>query len=140
MKDKDNQELLNKYLEGNTSQEEEKALLAADGINEPIEHWFTYVKNKQVKTPHDLKGRISIEINNKEHKKKQRWFMLSGIAASLLLLIFSLGSYYEYKNEVKQNKILLDEVISMFETNNTNTQILFEDENIVIYTENNQTK
>jgi hypothetical protein len=89
--------LLDKYLEGETSLDEERILktyFSTDDVPEQFKAYaglFTYFeKEKQAKMPSELEARISENIHRQTQmaffRNRRFWYYFTGIAASILLV------------------------------------------------------
>ncbi len=135
-------ELLNKYEQGLTSQEEMDFLLEQfENSRSGPGVWFNYLRLQKKKAPENLHKQVWSAIQTQEKKKNRKIALFISAAASLAILISfifispSLRNQKEMSYEEKAAK--LEEALSLLSENNeqANREIIYEDEIIVIYTE-----
>lgn len=130
-------DIIKKYLEGESSSEEEKALFSSQ---EPeISLWSQYLHKNKQKAPSDLEDKIWKTIN---HRRQKRRFMfgLSAAAASISLVVIFWVALPQQSSEMSlsEKEQLLKDALSMFpEENETNREIIYSDELIEIYVASN---
>ncbi|MGB0879511.1 MAG: hypothetical protein ACPGTO_02990 [Polaribacter sp.] len=136
MREEHIKQLYKKYKLGETSLEEEEILF---GNTEKIDLQFselsTFVKKSKKEVPRNFNSKLWNSFE-KEQQKKSRFKIgvLSGIAASLLLMII-LYNNHSIKSDYQQKEVLLNEVKGMFETNEESTyRLIVENDLIAIYT------
>jgi hypothetical protein len=89
MKRNSNIELIKKFWKGQTSLSDEESLFANDqseGLNDDDRAYFRFVANAR-KVIYSGESEIWYSIVNLEHRRKKIIYMLSGIAASILLIV-----------------------------------------------------
>ncbi|MEQ8554509.1 MAG: hypothetical protein RIC06_14785 [Cyclobacteriaceae bacterium] len=136
-------EILNKYMAGESTLKEEKELLKVDHADPEIADWSMFAKAKRINTPDGLQDEILTRIQART--KRRRWLYAStGIAATIVLILAVMFEPQE-RGLMSENEkqVLLSEVLSMFpeaETVDSKKEILYEDELIVIYIVSDQDK
>lgn len=141
MSNKENKNLLNKYLEAESSLEEEKQLLDGQNNDPAMDSWFRFVNESKTKVPAGLNDKIlaSIESRNKSKHRFMNWGY--GIAASIALIVGVFFFQSRENDDYLEKEALLNEALSMFpepEQQDTDRTILYEDEMIIIYVASNE--
>ncbi len=142
MNQEENKRLLKLYEQGLTSSEEEAILIKTFGNSKDEEHvWFKFLKNHKRKTPTNLESHIWTNIQRKDSKKPKMVLRALAVAASITLILSILWipnplksremSYEEKAAALKEALIM----ISSAEKAETEQEIIYEDETIIIYTE-----
>ncbi|MEQ8882429.1 MAG: hypothetical protein RLQ12_22490 [Cyclobacteriaceae bacterium] len=135
-------EILNKYMAGESTLKEEKELLKVDHADPEIADWSMFVKAKRINTPDGLKDEILTRIQART--KRRRWLYAStGIAATIVLILAVIFEQQEQDLMTDREKQeLLNEALSMFPENSKSSDqeqdIIYEDDLIVIYLVPNQ--
>ncbi len=136
-------ELFKKYEEGLTSLEEEAVLFDELGQHNK---WFQMLQQHKKSSPGGLENEIWNKIKNKI-KSKIRYIRRIGSIAATFILLISLGIIFmpwNKKSISNQNRemtyeektAVLKEALAMFppsETKIPQKDILYEDENLIIY-------
>ncbi len=135
MNKEESKKLLEKYLNAKTSISEEEALLYGENRPPELKPWSQFIKRESVKPPEGLKDTIWEVIEKRKRRKQQFFYGLSGMAASLILILtFVLNSKSEMGYAEKE--ALLNETLAMFnhqEQAISEQNIIFEDDTVVIY-------
>jgi hypothetical protein len=139
MKKEHIKEIFEKYKKGETSLEEEKFLLEnSSKLNFPLSNWII-TKKKNKDAPANLNEKLweSFEKRTQPKKKLMKRVL---IAAATIILLFSLypKNYQDDTQSLIEKQALLMEAKSMFIEieQNTNQEIIFENDLIVLYTKN----
>jgi len=134
-------DLLSKYFAAESTIKEEEELFSQGNETAGIEEWSRFVQNKKVKAPSDLKASIWSKIQAKKRRKQRFMMGMSGIAASItILLVLFFNGVEDNGMPYEEKEAMLKEALSMFgdEPNEKNKQtIIYEDEMIVIYIASN---
>jgi len=142
MKENNLNKLIEKYHDGNISLEEEAELnnlLKNSDNEEEKEDWLSFARQNKIETPVDFNTKMWETFEKKQHFKsnKTRFRVLSAVATIALLIAigFALPKTNELSYSEKENLLL--EAQAMFkETSENEATILFEDETIIVYTNN----
>ncbi len=129
-------EILKKYMAGESTLMEEKELLKVDHADPEIADWSMYTKGKRINALVGLKDEILTRIQART--RRRRWLYAStGIAATIVLILAVMFEQQEQDLMADREKQeLIDEVLSMFpeaETVDSKKEILYEDDMVVIY-------
>ncbi len=132
--------LIEKYLDVESSLEEEKTLFDAQHRNPDLQSWATYVKETKKEAPGHLMDSIWQTIE-KRRKRTQRFiFGIPAAAAAIALLVTFSVNNSNHSISDEEKKVLLNEALSMFQDDpqiDEQKSIIYEDEKIIIYiTEN----
>jgi hypothetical protein len=139
MKKEHIKELFEKYKKGETSLEEEKFLLEnSSELNFPLANWINMEReNKNV--PENLNEKLWASFE-KRTPSKNKIMLRVLVAAASIVLLFSLypKNYQDDTQSLIEKQALLMEAKSMFTEieQNTNQEIIFENDLIVLYTKN----
>lgn len=128
------EDLINKYLNGETSLEEEKDLFNTSDTDQALEVWSHYVSKNRHDPPPTLETSLWKKILQK--KKQQRLlYGLSGMAASILaFLIFWVTPKPSDQMSLSEKRQLLENAQALFnEESQPQEEIIYSDELIVIY-------
>ncbi len=128
-------ELIDKYLEANSSLDEEREIFNAKKANSELDPWFSFAKRSGAKAPKNMNDSVWDAIQIKRKKSKRLIYGLVASAASIALIITL--SVNSSKQSDKEKEALLKEALSMFKKEEPKTEkqnIIYEDELIVIYT------
>ena len=134
-------DLIKKYFAAKTSLEEEEELFNTINQQPGIEAWATFIRKNRKKAPPNLKGSVWAAIQTRKRKKQRFLVSLSGVAASIVLLV-SFLIYNTSNRDIEYNEkaVLLNEALSMFPDENQTRlkqDVIYEDGMIVIYFESN---
>jgi hypothetical protein len=136
MNPEEHKNLIDKYLAGESTPEEENKLHHADlNDSEGLDLWFTYIRLNKAKTPEGLNEVLWNESVLSKSKFRSLLIPITSIAASIAVLLFflplNLGSTVQ-SHEEKQR--LWDEAMLMVQQAeiNEDRDILYEDELITI--------
>lgn len=141
MSNKENKNLLNKYLEAESSIEEEKQLLRGQNDDPAMDSWFRFVNESKTKAPAGLNDKILASIESRNNSKHRFMNWGYGIAASITLIIGIILFQSRDNDDYLEKEALLNEALSMFpepEQQHTDRTILYEDEMIIIYVASNE--
>ncbi len=133
-----NEELIKKYLEAESSLEEDKKLFN-DANNAPnLDAWATYVKQNRKNVTSNLSESIWNTIETRKKRKQRYLFGIPAVAASIALWVTIFTNRPgEQPISDEEKWALLTEALTMFEENtqkDVQQNIIYEDEMIVIYT------
>ena len=135
------EDLINKYVAGESSLAEEEALFNSGQPAPGMDEWSRFVKGQKQEVPPQLQETIWTSIQTRKRNRQRFLWGLSGIAASIALLIaFFIGNPDNDQLSDAEKQAALYEALSMFsEDQNTPEQqsIIYEDELIIIYTASN---
>ena len=109
---------LKNYWDGETSLSEEEALFFNEKRAPELEAWATYVQQKKVKAPSHLQDSIWSAIENRNKSKKRMIYSLSGVAASILLVIAFFIQPRNADMGYAEKEALLEEALAMFPDEN----------------------
>lgn len=129
------EEIIKKYMAGESSMEEEKELLESrEKLDPALKAWSQYVQNSKKQAPEGLVDTISVTASNRGRVIKMAVF--AAAASILLLLGFYLGGSLQ-KQENKEMSLSekqekLAEAYAMFDDSEN---IIYEDDLIILYTE-----
>lgn len=131
--------LLKKYLEAESSLEEEKALFNRANQEPELAAWASYVRERKKQAPAHLRGAVWQAIQRRRRKKQRLLMRLSGLAAAVALLV----SLFIYDANIRQMELrekaaLLEEALALFPDEKPSApqqQVIYEDGLIVIYAE-----
>ena len=141
MSNEKSDDILKKYFAAKTSLEEEEAFFNTVNQQPGIEAWATFVRKNKKKAPPNLKGSVWSAIQIRKRKKQRFLVGLSGIAASIALLVsFFIYNTSNRNHEYDEKANLLNEALSMFPDENQTRlkkDVIYEDGMIVIYFESN---
>ncbi len=132
-----NKELINKYLEGETSLGEEKELFNEQvPTDKNIERWSHYKSHMSKKAPDELKGLIRSKLQSSQSQQLNiRLAILS--AAAMMVILFSFWVYNSQSTKemsLEQKREVLKEALRLFEDEAPPpSKVLYEDELIIIY-------
>ena len=136
MNHEEHKKLIDKYLAGESTPEEENKLHDADlNDSEGLDLWFKYIRLHKGKAPEGLNETLWNESALSKSKFRSLLLPITSIAASIAVLLFflplNLGSTAQ-SHEEKQR--LWDEAMLMVQQAeiNENRDILYEDELITI--------
>ena len=137
MKAKKQDELIKRYLEAETTLDEEKELISSADPNSEFGKWSKFVKQNQNEIPADLNDSLKVLIKERNKRKQRFMVQVTSIAASIALLV----TIYTYTNNRGNNSYLekeakLNEAISMFSTEDSTPkarEVIYEDEMVIIY-------
>ena len=137
MKSSAKDDLMRKYLAGESTLEEEEKLFNPGDQRTGIEAWSTYVNQNRKKTPAGLADSIWANIKARDRRKQRFLVGLYGIAASVALCIAVLVYKTDNKNtDYAEKEALLNEALSLLskEPNpDGNQRIIYEDDMVIIY-------
>lgn len=100
MSNKENKNLLNKYLEAESSIEEEKQLLRGQNDDPAMDSWFRFVNESKTKAPAGLNDKILASIESRNNSKHRFMNWGYGIAASINVDIWFWRVFQFYFNVV----------------------------------------
>ena len=137
MSNKRSHDLISKYLDAETTLDEEQELFRAKGQVRQIEDWFAFINKKRKHSPPHLSQSIRAAIRHRKVSKQRVLLRLSGLAASIILLLgFCIYNAHLKSSDYREKKALLREALSMFPSDQQVHEppgVLYEDEMIVIY-------
>tara|TARA_B100001245_G_C22891613_1_gene429505 strand:- start:373 stop:777 length:405 start_codon:yes stop_codon:yes gene_type:complete len=130
-------EIMKKYLNGETSLQEEKELFENSG--KESDPWAEFVSRNKHKAPEGLEDTI---WDNIQSKRKQKQRFLYGLSAAAASVVFVLGFIFfpsgnDTEMTLSQKEQMLQEALSMFPEEENNKEILYSDELIEIYVATN---
>lgn len=114
MSNKENKNLLNKYLEAESSIEEEKQLLRGQNDDPAMDSWFRFVNESKTKAPAGLNDKILASIESRNNSKHRFMNWGYGIAASITLIIGIILFQSRDNDDYLEKEALLNEALSMF--------------------------
>lgn len=139
MKEDEISKLIEKYKEGESTLEEEQFLLDHVDESEPsLKLWSTYMKNNKIEVPKHFNDSLWKSFEKQKTKRRKMFIGTIAAAASVLLLISlfitkSTNDELDYaEKEALLHQALL--MVSDSDTNETQQNIIFENEMIIIYT------
>ncbi len=141
MSNKENKNLLNKYLEAETSLDEENQLLRGQNDDPAMNSWFRFVNESKTNAPDQLNAKILASIESRNNSKLRFMNWGYGIAASITLIIGIVLFQSRDNDDYLEKEALLNEALSMFpekEPLRDDRTILYEDEMIIIYVASNE--
>ncbi|AWV97286.1 hypothetical protein [Arcticibacterium luteifluviistationis] len=128
--------LLEKYMAGETTLEEEKFLLDnASNPEQDMAAWFKYAKHKKRQPTPNLGEKIWATISKKTLRFKIGMF--AAAASILLLAFFSLQNLKQEKLAYKEKEATLKEALAMLSVPKIKpaaASIIYEDDLVIIYT------
>ena len=134
--------LLDLYEQGLTSSEQEAMLTDHLAKAKDEEHlWFKFLKYRKKQKPRDIENQIWSSIQKEEKKKSRIILRAISVAASVALIISILWVSNPFKPKemsYEEKAAVLKEALAMIssaEKTETNQDIIYEDETIIIYTE-----
>jgi hypothetical protein len=134
--------LTHKYKQGETSKEEENFLIENAKISDKSIHsWLAPLKSNKEQIE-SQKGKISWDSfeNKIEKKRKFKFGLVIAAAASFALIAtLSLGTPTENELSYAEKELLLNEALNMYKSKEVvlkSEQILYEDDMVIIYTNN----
>ncbi len=137
MKKEHIKDIFEKYENGRTSLKEEQFLFKnSTDLNFPLSDWITHEKQNKKEVTEDFNERLWLSFDKRTQSKKKilkRVF----IAAASIVLFFTFYNKNQQQNiqSLWEKEALLIEAKSMFSEieQNTNQEIVFEDDLITIY-------
>lgn len=138
MKSENKNLLEDKYLEAQTSLEEEKEFFEKAGKEESFKPWAAYRKSNQFKAPSGLSERIAEKIDSNQTRARNIYFRISAIAASIILIaLFYFRPSVEPEMSYTEKQAMLEEILTILPENEiSRSDILYEDATLVIYLDN----
>ena len=141
MNSKESDDLFIKYLEAESTLEEEDKLFNRKNQQPGKEEWSTYVKQKRKKAPSNLKSSIWAAIQTRKRKKQRFLVSLSGVAATIAFFItIFIYPTVNKQSDYNEKEALLDEALSLFSDEQPMPEkqgILYEDDMVIIYIASN---
>lgn len=139
MSNKNKEEIIDKYLEGNSSLEEEGEIFNTETENSDLDPWFGFAKRLRLKAPKNLNDSVWVAVQTKR-KRSQRliYGIVAAAASGALIISLSINSS---KQSYAEKEALLKEALAMFKEDEPETEkqnIIYEDELIVIYMAQNK--
>lgn len=130
-------EIMKKYLNGETSLQEEKELFENSG--KESDPWVGFVSRNNQTPPEGLEDIIWNKIQS-ERRQKQRF--LYGLTAAVASVVLVLGFIFfpngnDPEMTLSEKEQMLQEALSMFPAEETDKEILYSDELIEIYVATN---
>lgn len=137
MSNSDQQALLQKYLEGRTSLEEEKTLFAREESHESLDAWVRYVNHRQQSAPDGWNETLWRVSPIRKHRNKVGIKRLVATAASVLLLAVSL-LYVVGREDTDggSTTVTLEEALALIEASQPSTpeqEVYYRDNLVTIY-------
>ncbi|HCX20794.1 MAG: hypothetical protein CMB80_07085 [Flammeovirgaceae bacterium] len=129
-------EVMKKYLDGETSLEEEKELFHS--TNEDA--WAEHLSQSKKAAPEGLEDSIWENIQSKRQQKQQFIYGLTAAAASVVMVMSFIffNNTNDTEMSLSQKEQMLQEALSMFpEEKPANKEVLYSDELIEIYVATN---
>lgn len=131
-------ELIKKYLDAESTLDEEEKLFSTENNTPGLEDWSAYVRKRRRKAPANFNDLVWSAIQTRT-KRRQRFLVgLSGIAATIaftiVVALYNVGHKDPAYNE---KEMALKEALLMFSDENkaeTTRKVFYEDDMIVIYT------
>ena len=137
MSNSDPQTLIQKYLEGRTSLEEEKALFARKESHETLDAWVRYVNHRQQSPPHGWNETLWQVSPIRKHRKRAGIKWLMATAASVLLLVVSLLYVVgREESDAGSTTVTLEEALALIEDSQPATpaqEVYYQDNLVTIY-------
>lgn len=139
MKDKLIEKLIKKYESGHSSAEDEQYLMNHTNKSNPaMSAWFRFVKQCKTKTPENFNEEL---WNTFEGKTQSNLKLIVGVlttaASVLLFLALYFGNNKQDTLSYEEKAALLNQAKNMLseqKQNIANQDIIYEDQNIIIYT------
>lgn len=132
---------LDLFEEGLTSTDEEKNLIhKLGGNNSKANVWFKYIKQKRIIAPKNLEDDIWATIQKREKNKKSIWLRIGSVAASIILAVsvfITINVLSQEEMSYQDKEAVLKEALAMISEHQEEFvlgEILYEDENLIIYT------
>ena len=140
MRAEQSNDMINKYLEAETTLEEEKELFDTCERQSGIGAWTTFAKREKIQPPANLKDSVRAAIRTKK-RKRQRMLVPVSIAASIALLVtVFLNIPGNRESEYLEKEAQLREALSLFSADEgvrESQQVIYEDEMLIIYMASN---
>lgn len=129
------EEIIKKYMAGESSLEEEKELLESiDKLDPALKAWRQYVQKSRKQAPEGLLDTITVKASKRGRIIKMAVF--AAAASIILLLGFYFGGSLQKQEEremsLSEKQEKLAEAYAMFDNSEN---IIYEDELIILYTE-----
>ena len=131
---------LHSYEEGLTSSAEEKELLSLLCNSEKgANAWFKFLKLQKRNTPTNLETDIWQSIQNIEQRKRRMLVQISSVAASVILVVslfFSIAPLKKKEMSYEEKVAAIEEGLTLVSADQeliNAEEILYEDENLIIY-------
>lgn len=141
MKKEDIDKQLDLYKEGLSSlEEEEKLAHILSASNEQENIWFKYIQQQKKAVPKNLESTIWASIQKRESRKRRILIRISSVAASILLavsVLLTIETRPQQKMSAEEKEAALKEAMAMISETQDQPilgEILYEDENLIIYT------
>ena len=130
-----------KYLNAESSLEEDEQFFKKQEKDGPLKSWAKFRQKSSYQAPGGLSDRIADSIEKKRSNTRTLYVTISSIAASLILIaVFLFGNSGSAEMSYEEKKALLEEVLSTFPEEEVipEREIFYEDDMIVIYYETNE--
>ena len=124
--------LIEKYNAGETSLVEE-AYLKENADDLELQAWFNYVNKSKVQAESNLKTDVWKAIDKK--RNRFRISVFSAAASFMLLVFFTVDYFKPQQQSLAEKEALLQEAKAMFSDGLLTQNIIYEDELVIIYTE-----
>ena len=138
MKTEEMDDLLKKYMMGDTTLQEERALFENAGEANPVINSLgRFIKKNKLEVPENLNDKLWDSFQGKRIGRKRYRMALLSAAASLLLVIgIVIGRPKQHQLSYAEKESLLRQARGMFVNTAQNGQqnVIYEDDLIVIYT------
>ena len=139
MSDDAHKRLVEKYMEGLTSLEEESQLInSSTAIGDETGDWLKYVKHKQTEAPEDLNDMLWDKFSiatKRSNKNKIIGGLILALIASITLTVINQTISLSPKSEVDK-EIQLKEAMAFLQVDNKLTQerkIIYQDEIVTLF-------
>ena len=136
MKDKEIEQLIEKYEAGDSSLQEEQFLFD-NAENSKIEAWSAFAQRNKVEAPNHFNDNLWESFQKRTIKKRRFKIRIISAAASIILIIaLSVGNLGEKELTYNEKADLLAQALSMFpdtEQEVAQKSIIYEDDIVVIY-------
>ncbi len=136
MKKEQLKELLELYLEGKTTRNEENTLKEYYKGNSDVDNvWFQFIRNNDNPMPEELKQSLSAVLNTKQESNIRIRRALLSAAAVIIVIVSGILFIPRQSDQMNKNQIIatLNEAIGMFEEVDLEREVIYEDEALIIY-------
>lgn len=139
MKDEKINKLIEKYVAGASTLQEEQFLFDnAENSRSMNEVWYTFVKRNKREAPENFNDTLWNSFQNRTIRKRRLKIGIMSAAASVILIItLFIGNQVQNKLNYNEKEALLNQTLNMFADSEQETpkeNIIYEDKMIIIYT------